>query len=424
MAGKGLHIGFEETASGGLVRRTVLLSEDGVRRRHRVVYEFEDPAGTVADRPMDGAVMAVLFHAMERGLPVHVHGPLTRTALHNIDALQGVWRRWRPDRYRTVEIIPETVVDRNAPKPGRRAIAAYSSGLDSTFTILRHRLLLPPERRHTVGALLMVHGFDVELDRPEDFERLVERTRPFRDLVGLDLRVVRTNSKELHLQNWQDSHAAELAACLHLYEAEFEFGLIGSTKPYDALVIPYGTTPIADHLLSGDGFSIVHDGAAYSRTEKAAAVAACPEAVRSLRVCWEGAQQFRNCGVCEKCVRTRMNFAAAGVLAPDCFDGPLDPARIAGIPVRNEPQAAELRSILDYARLHAVEGEWLERLKERVHAIQPDFGQSDSGRLEPRPVRAMKGAAASLRQAAVGLLDAMELKQPLKRVRNRLRTRG
>ncbi|MBK3734332.1 hypothetical protein GAY29_14740 [Azospirillum brasilense] len=420
MAGNGgLHIGVEETASGGLVRRTVLLSEDGTRRRHRVVYEFEEPAGTAADRPMDGTVMAVLFHAMERGLPVHVHGPLTRTALHNIDALQGVWRRWRPDRYRTVEIIPERVVDRNAPKPGRRAIAAYSSGLDSTFTILRHRLLLPPERRHTVGALLMVHGFDVELDRAEDFERLVERTRPFRDLVGLELRVVRTNSKELHLQNWQDSHAAELAACLHLHEAEFEFGLIGSTKPYDALVIPYGTTPIADHLLSGDGFSIVHDGAAYSRTEKAAAVAAYPEAVGSLRVCWEGAQQFRNCGVCEKCVRTRMNFAAAGVLAPDCFDGPLDPSRIAGIPVRNEPQAAELRSILAYARQHAVEGEWLERLKERVSAIQPDID-----RPEPRPVRAVKGAAASLRQAAVGLLDAMELKQPLRRVRNRLRTRG
>ncbi|WP_175424510.1 hypothetical protein [Azospirillum brasilense] len=52
-------------------------------------------------------------------------------------------------------------------------------------------------------------------------------------------------------------------------------------------------------------------------------------------------------------------------------------------------------------------------------AIQPDIDRS-----EPRPVRAMKGAAASLRQAAVGLLDAMELKQPLKRVRNRLRTRG
>ena len=119
-----------------------------------------------------------------------------------------------------------------------------------------------------------------------------------------------------------------------------------------------------------------------------------------------------------------MNFAAAGVLAPDCFDGPLDPTRIAGIPVRNEPQAAELRSILDYARQHAVEGEWLERLRERVRAIQPDFGQSDPGHPEPPPVRAVKGAAASLRQAAVGLLDAMELKQPLKRVRNRLRTRG
>ncbi len=414
MTGTGLHIDIEDTRSGGLARRTVLLHEDGVRAAHKVTYEYECSGAEPTNPSFDGPVFAFLFHAMQRGRPVYVHGPVTRTALFNFDALQGAWCCWRPERYKRVDIHPETILDLDTPKRGRTAIAAYSGGVDSTFTALRHRLLLPPERRIPLTTLLMVHGFDVALDKPDHFERLVERTRPFRDLVGLDLRVVRTNSKELYLQNWQDSHAAELAACLHLYAHEFAFGLIGSTKSYDALVIPYGTSPITDHLLSGDGFAIVHDGAESSRTEKVAAIAPHPAAVRSLRVCWEGREQFRNCGVCEKCVRTRMNFAAVGVTEPSCFNGPLDLARIPSIPVRNEPQAVELRSIVVYAAKHGAQGEWLDALKRRVDAIKP----------EAKGVQRMRTVAASARQAAGAALAAVGLKQTVRRMMSLLKARG
>ena len=53
---------------------------------------------------------------------------------------------------------------------------------------------------------------------------------------------------------------------------EFQYGLIGSSEPYDALVIPWGSSPITDYLLSGDRLSIVHDGAGFSRTDKVAEV--------------------------------------------------------------------------------------------------------------------------------------------------------
>lgn len=413
MTGIGLHIDIEERRSGGLARRTVLLRENGVRTTHKATYEYECSGAEPTNPPLDGPVIAFLFHAMQRGRPVYVHGPVTRTALLNLDALQGAWCCWRPDRYRRVDIHPETILDLDTPKRGRKAIGAYSGGVDSTFTALRHRLLLPPQRRIPLTTLLMVHGFDVALDNPDHFERLVERTQPFRDLVELDLRVVRTNSKELYLQDWQDSHAAELAACLHLYAHEFAFGLIGSTKSYNSLVIPYGTSPITDHLLSGDGFSIVHDGAEFSRTEKVAAIARHADAVQSLRVCWEGREQFRNCGVCEKCVRTRMNFAAVGAAAPSCFNGQLDPARIPGIPVRNEPQAVELRSIVDYAEKHGVQGEWLDALKRRVQAIRP----------EAKAARLVRTAASSARPTVGAALDAIGLKKPLKRMMSVLRAR-
>ncbi len=49
---------------------------------------------------------------------------------------------------------------------------------------------------------------------------------------------------------------------------------------------------------------LVHDGAGYSRTEKVGFVAQHPVATKALKVCWQGKERGRNCGVCEKCVRT------------------------------------------------------------------------------------------------------------------------
>lgn len=411
MTRDGLHLEIDTTASGGTVRRTVLLREDGTRNRHAVVYEFERAAPPTAGETLDGAVLGVIFYAMQRGRPLIVHGPLSRTLLHNVEAFQGAWRCWRPERYRQVDVLPESIVDRCDPKPGRKAISAYSGGVDSTYTALRHTRHLPPESRHALGSMLMVHGFDVSLRNAAHFERLVERTRAFRDDLGLDLHVVRTNSKELHLQDWQDSHAAELAACLHLFSDEFEFGLIGSTKSYDSLVLPYGTSPVTDHLLSGDGLSVVHDGAEASRTEKVAVIARHPLAVQALKVCWEGREQSTNCGTCEKCVRTRLNFAAAGVADPLCFEGRVDLRQIRAIPVRNEPQAAELRSIVAYAARHGIQGDWLEALKERIGNVRP----------EPKAAVLLRSAWRAARGGALAALDLVGAKQPMKRMRDALR---
>src|SRR5262249_536940 len=142
---------------------------------------------------------------------------------------------------------------------------------------------------------------------------LIDRTRVVREASGSQLRIVSTNSKEIFQQHWGYTFAAQLAACLHLFSAEFSHALIGSSEPYNALVLPWGSNPVTDHLLSGGCLNVIHDGAAFSRTEKIAFLSGSPAALQSLKVCWEGKNQGRNCGVCEKCVRTLLNFLAVGI---------------------------------------------------------------------------------------------------------------
>jgi hypothetical protein len=66
-------------------------------------------------------------------------------------------------------------------------------------------------------------------------------------------------------------------------------------------------------MLGCGGFPIRTTGAAWSRTQKAGAVATNPVVLQHLRVCFERPELGGNCGACEKCFRTKLNFCAVGI---------------------------------------------------------------------------------------------------------------
>jgi hypothetical protein len=347
---------FQEQRAAG-TRRRLCLTETTDGRPLDIYFDF---VGESFPEPfvLDGFVNAVIFYAMGSGQDIRVDGRMTRSALLNLATFQEAWCRWRPGVYRPVRIEPHSLVD-DPPRAPPRSIAAFSGGADAIFTALRHA-----GDPYALDSVLLVHGFDVPTDRPDQFGKLLERVRPFLDHLKLRPRIVRTNIAELRFQDWLDSFLAQLSCCLHSFSHEFRFGLTGGGEPYDALVLPWGQNPCTDYLLSGDGFSIVHDGAAFSRTEKIAAIAKDPIATRAIKVCWEAADLSTNCGVCEKCVRTRLNFKAVGIDSPSCFDGELTPQQIRDIRFSNESQRAGFRSILAYAESHALQGDWLEAMHE------------------------------------------------------------
>lgn len=335
---------------------------------------------------LDGFVNAVIFHAMGSNQDIHVDGRMTRSALLNLAAFQEAWCRWKPDVYRPIKIEPLSLTD-DPPRAEGRSIAAFSGGADAIFTALRHA-----GDRFALDSVMLVHGFDVPTSRADEFNKLLERVRPLLHHLNLRPRVVRTNIAELRLQKWHDSFLAQLSCCLHNYSHEFRFGLTASGEPYDALVLPWGQNPCTDYLLSGDGFSIVHDGAAYSRTEKIAAIARDPVATRAVKVCWEAADPSTNCGTCEKCVRTRLNFKAVGIDNPSCFAGELTPEQIRLIRFSNESQRAGFLSILAYAEAHALHGEWLDALKECLRSNEKGMVRRAAVHLAHGDFRLLLGA--------------------------------
>jgi 7-cyano-7-deazaguanine synthase in queuosine biosynthesis len=361
-----LHLDVKDDTIDGKQRRITRLTLESGAMIAEIFHEFSGIKPLTPDTLLDGHVLALLLAIMKQGGTLHVHGPMSVAMLRNLEELQLVWQRWRPDTYHHVDIVPDRLGERKKSTRRPRAIAAFSGGADSTFTALRHTKVLNENVRYPLTDVMMVHGFDVELQYPHYFERLTQRVQPLLADLGLKLHTIRTNSKNWDRQDWLDSHGLELAACLHMFADDFQFGLIGSCEPYDSMCTPWGSGPVTDHLMSGDRFKIVHDGAGFSRTDKINEIGKHPVACRTLKVCWAGADQSDNCGHCEKCTRTMLNFLACGYPVPPCFPDGLRPRDVRAMKIYNGPQMSALANIIAYAKSHNVTGPWIKWVNARM----------------------------------------------------------
>lgn len=301
------------------------------------------------------ALIGLLPVCMSRGIDVHVDGIVCGRLLSGLEEWQTIWARWSPQRYRRVEITCSEVSPRFAkpavPLQAARSLVAFSGGVDATYTLFRHLLESRGARTVRPSRALLVRGFDLPANDDNAFQAAWERAEHMTAGTGVELIPVTTSFRELPLR-WEHAFGAGLASVMHLVSVGSDVGLIGSGEPYDTLTMPWGSSPVTDPLLSSGAFEVRHDGAEANRTEKVAwLIEHVGEGVlHRLRVCWEGDEPGSNCGSCEKCIRTALNFWAVGGEDALPMGLHLDARDVAGLRVRNTNQMKELRSLLGIAR--------------------------------------------------------------------------
>jgi hypothetical protein len=206
-------------------------------------------------------------------------------------------------------------------------VAAFSGGVDSTFTIWRHKTRAAGQRSFDLRCCIMVHGFDIPLWKDEVFRRIFTRCEETLRTLDLVLYPMRTNCRTVFTQNWEIWHGPAVAACLQMFKGVCEVGLIGSTYDSKQLTFPWGSNPVTDPLFATDGFEIIHDGIAYPRIKKITAIMKWEAGYNSLRVCFSGIEEGiieeGNCGKCPRCVITLIRIQFAGLPIPGSFPGPL-----------------------------------------------------------------------------------------------------
>jgi len=294
---------------------------------------------------LDFVALSLVFVAMRKGRPLHIEGSISRRLLVNLVEFQRAWSLWAPRLYQPVEVTCSVICD-ESPSLRRTAVSAFSGGVDATFAMLYHTDGVAKVDQLKVNAAVLVQGFDIGLDQPEAFAVAQSNARAMTELMGVPLSIVRTNFASVGSQ-WTNAFGAGLAACLHLFGEMCDTAVMGTDEDYAHFVLPWGSNPITNQFLSSAGMIVVSEGGGFTRTEKVAVIARNQKASEHLRVCWQGPQTGLNCGICEKCVRTKLNFLAAGFAVPKCLGVPPSSREVLGLRVQNRTQLSYLTDILE-----------------------------------------------------------------------------
>lgn len=328
-------------------------------------FEFDKSVPVPPENDCDAYVLSVLMDAMKENRSIKVNGSVSKELLSNLIEFQAAWHKWREGVYSLIDITVDLI--REVDKRTSGAICAFSGGVDATFSVWMHSQLKRSYRSQIINLCSMVHGFDIPLSSQSDFENAKNNAQNTLNDVDIKLIPISTNFREISNVSWDDSHSLALVAALSNFKNLAGTCIVGSSKPYDSLVIPYGSTPITDHLLSSGDFFVMHDGASHSRTEKVKEISEWVMGIKHLRVCWQAGFNDRNCGVCEKCVRTKLNFLATGSAIPPCFSDSNILNDMQKVKLGSDAVRVEWIQIYDYAVKNKKEGPWIQKVKKIIN---------------------------------------------------------
>ncbi len=263
---------------------------------------------------------------------------------------------------------------------GRKVASTFTGGIDSWFTLLRHNEdgLAP-----RVDRVLFIHGLDSDHRSAEVRAGVEGLLRRAAAPMGVEPVFLATNfRRDFRRAPWgYRLHGACIAGLAHLLCNEVSRLIFPSSSPLSTLE-PWGSHPLTDGRLSNDLLVVEQDGFEFTRTEKTERVAESDFALEHLRVCYSG-DGLRNCGKCEKCIRTKIQLALAGALDRCPSLGSLDARTVARMSL---PEAWQLETYGNLQR-ECAETPGLQALARAIgHAVRWRWLNVGARRMLGRPV--------------------------------------
>jgi hypothetical protein len=295
---------LEFTADGaadadGLLRLRIRVGDS----EHIVQYKTGDIRLTPS---VDALLSLTLLPAMSQGAMLQVRGEVSPRLLAAVPRIMDLVCGWQPALHRVT--LEDAVPRATVPAAGHRVGSFFSGGLDSFYTLLKHR--------DTITDLIHIYGFQRQSRDVSLRQRTSDLVHRVAAQFGKNVIEIESDYRAFlapYVSHTLLAHGASLATVGHLLGPDFKRIYIAASYHQDDL-FPWGSHPDLDPLWSTESLDVVHDGCDATRVDKARLVAQSDLAMQSLRVCHKNSRENLNCGRCEKCIRTMINLAAVGGL--------------------------------------------------------------------------------------------------------------
>lgn len=294
-----IRVSIEKTGNGVSMRSTV----------GTIDIITDHPSNCNSADQCDYAAWYFLPVSMRLNRPLHIVGSGTPTTKRNWQKLSEIWQSWLPGHFYASQLSfehQETIAKvRNSSLPD---LMFFSGGLDAAYLGLQR--LEENKSQH----LLTVQGMDYSLDDQRRFDALISKTESFAQKLSDTRIVVKSNAYQLYnkfgvnLHRHHLSHIFALAGASFFHSRFYSNVFLADDEPLAAQFsfFPWGTNVITNSFFDDGSFKIIETSQGVSRIEKLELVRTSKMAMHSLAFCWNRKIQPQNCGVCEKCLRTKL----------------------------------------------------------------------------------------------------------------------
>lgn len=292
------------------------------RLSYEVPLRFSD---FINEDSYDAPLMAILPLAMHLKEDLNIKGGVNRTLFDNALLLHDILAEQFPDFLSRINLRCNTLNEDSSERGKGFSAAAFSGGVDSTYTFLSH---FSGKSRISYG--IFIDGFDIPLGDGK-YEYLYGKYKSFLEEYNAGLVKVRTNIKEfvpkpvgvywsfMHL-GMLSSVPALLSKGIHTfyYPAHKTFkellqGRLSQKDKNASMILQQGYLDAM--LYSSKGMQVFPDGINKTRLEKIRFISSFAQTYTMLRVCWrEENAGYTNCSTCSKCLDTMALLHQAGVL--------------------------------------------------------------------------------------------------------------
>jgi hypothetical protein len=304
--------------SGPVTHAPVSIDTNGGEWPAELCFEYHDGDEAALSTLADAFLIALLPIAMRLGEDIRVEGPVSTPLAFGLESWQVAVATWYPGYFARVAIDYEQLVD-GADGPRPPAVGCcFSGGVDSWYSVWKHLPAQQPLQPYQLSHALMINGFDqVDDARTEGAgQGMFAAYAPVLGSLGVELIMVSTNLRRFRSLAFDRNrlvrtYGSSLIACGHALGMQFGRFAVSASAAYAWEDLwPDGSHHVLDHLLGTDRLQILRAGGDANRSRKLEQLADVPEVQHSLRVCFRDPEfdprtgQVRNCGECEKCIRT------------------------------------------------------------------------------------------------------------------------
>lgn len=289
-----------------------------------ITVEFDDNTYSMINKnKQDFAVWLFLPIAMRLNKNLNIIGNGSTTTIRNAVKMSEIWSMWLPSHFNRINVsFDKEINEAYKQNIDNKTLCFYSGGIDSTYCIkdLSNKGIKP--------SLLTVHGMDYKTNNNESFDKFKLKTSKFEKEYGENRFFIKTNAYSVYdkyrinLKKGHITHIFTLAACGFLFSENFSNIIIASDYRLDQqfLVLPYGSNLATNFLFNDGQTSLISANADITRSEKLPLLLKDNTALECLTFCVDKKSRPNNCGICNKCVRTKLMFLATTGEIPDIFE--------------------------------------------------------------------------------------------------------